>query len=133
MRTIVITLTTIFVLAFASIAAGGGYLIYKEIGVSESTSDVEVTIDQKSLTLKLVSAAPGLIVFCFGAVGLILMIYRVPTKEVLGYRYEGGSGSGTMGLMVRKKVLSPEQTKIPLPVWWLLSKSKKLEKIKSNA
>lgn len=133
MRVIVITLTIVFVLAFTSMAAGGGYLIYKEIGPSDSTSDVEVTIDKKSLTLKLVSAAPGLIIFCFGAVGLILMVYRVPTKEVLGYRTEGGGGSGTMGFMVRKKVLSSEQTNIPLPVWWLLSKSDRFEKIESNA
>ncbi len=133
MRSIVIILTIILTLAFTAMAAGGGYLIYKEVGPTDSSSDVEVTIDNSSLTLKLVSAAPGLIIFCFGAAGLILMTFRIPTKEVLDYRTEGGGGSGTMGFMVRKKVLSPEQTNIPLPVWWLLSKSDRFEKVESNA
>jgi hypothetical protein len=132
-RFIVIILTIILVLAFTSMAAGGGYLIYKEVGPSDSSSDVEVTIDSSSLTLKLVSAAPALIIFCFGAVGLILMSFRIPTKEVLGNRTEGGGSAGTMGLMFHKKVLSTEQTNIPLPVWWLLSKSGRFEKIESNA
>ena len=133
MRAIVIILTTIFVLAFASMAAGGAYLVYKEIDPKNSTTDVELTVDNSSLTLKLVSAAPGLVIFCFGAVGLILMAYRIPTKEVLGYRTEGGGGKGTIGSMIQKKVLSSKRTNIPLPVWWILNKSDKFEKIEENA
>jgi hypothetical protein len=113
-------------------AAGGGYLIYKEVGSQNSSSDIEVTVERDSFTLNLVRATPGLVIFCFGAVGLILMIYRVPTKEVLGYRTEGGGGSG-MGFMVIKKVLATEQTNISLPVWWLLSKTDRFEKTAENA
>lgn len=132
MRAIVITLTIIFVLAFASMAAGGGYLIYKEINPQSTSSDVEVKIERDSFTLNLARATPGLIIFCFGAIGLILMVYRIPTKEVLGYKTEGGGSSG-MGFMVRRKVLATEQTNIPLPVWWLLRKTDRFEKIEENA
>ena len=132
MKAIVITLTIFLALAFASMAAGGSYLIYKEIGLQGASSDIEVTVERDSVTLNLVRATPGLIIFCSGAVGLILMVFRVPTKEVLGYRTEGGGGSG-MGFMVRKKILASEQTNIPLPVWWLLRKTDRYEKIAENA
>ncbi|MEZ9131322.1 hypothetical protein FCV82_02220 [Vibrio breoganii] len=132
MRAIVITLTIFFVLVFASMAAAGGYLIYEEINPQSSAFDVEVKVERDSVTLNLVKATPGLVMFCFGAIGLILMIYRTPTKEVLGYRTEGGGGSG-MGFMVRRKVLATERTNIPLPVWWLLSKTNRFERIEENA
>lgn len=132
MKVIVISLTIFFVLAFASMAAGGSYLIYKEVHPQGSPSDVEVTVGHDFVTLNLVSATPGLIIFCFGAAGLIFMAYRIPTKEVLGHRAEGGGGPG-MGLMIHKKVLATEQTNIPLPVWWLLRKTDRFEKIEDNA
>lgn len=113
-------------------AAGGGYLVYKTINMQSSSSDVEVKVEKDSITLKLVKATPGLVIFCFGAVGLILMMYRVPTKEVIGDKIKGGGGSG-MELMVRKKVLASDKTNIPLPVWWLLlRKTDRFEVIKEN-
>ncbi|WP_133152947.1 hypothetical protein [Vibrio breoganii] len=132
MRVIVITLTIFFVLVFALMAVAGGYLIYEEINPQSSASDVEVKVERDSVTLNLVKATPGLVMFCFGAIGLILMIYRIPTKEVLGYRTEGGGGSG-MGFMVRRKVLATERTNIPFPVWWLLCKTNRFERIEENA
>ena len=114
-------------------AAGGGYLIYTTINSQGSSSDIEVKVEKDSFTLKLVKAAPGVVIFCFGAIGLILMMYRVPTKEVLGYKTEGGGGSGISGFMVRKKVLASRKTNIPLPVWWLLRKTDRFEVIEKNA
>lgn len=131
MRAIVIILTIFLVLAFATMAASGGYLIYQEIGLQGSFSDIEVTVERDSLTLSLLRATPGLIIFCFGAIGLILMTYRIPTKEVLGYQNQGGGGSG-MGLLIRTKILATEQTCIPLPVWWLIQRTGWFERINNN-
>lgn len=132
MRAFVLILTTFFVLAFASMAAGGGYMVYKEVQQPANSTDVEVTVNRDSLTVALAQATPGLIIFIFGAVGLILMTFRVPTKEVIGYRTEGGGGS-TMGLLLRRKVLADRKTNIPLPVWWLMKKTERFERIQENA
>jgi len=87
-KALVISLSMIFVLAFALMAAGGGYLIYTEINPQRTSSYVEVKVERDSFTLNLVRATLGLIMFWFGAVGLILMMYKVPTKEfwVIGQR-----------------------------------------------
>jgi hypothetical protein len=130
-RAIVITLTIFLVLAFASMAVVGGYMIYEELGLQSSSSDIEVTVERDSLTLTLLRATPGLIIFCFGAVGLILMSYRIPTKEVLSYRNQGSGGSG-MGLVMRRKILATEQTNIPLPIWWLIRRTDRFERIDDN-
>ena len=127
-----LVLTTVLVIAFASMAAVGGYMTYQQVEPSNRTSDVEVTVSQDSLKFRLERAAPGLVMFCFGAVGLLLMAYRVPTREVLGYKTEGGSGPG-LGLMLRKKVLDTKKTNIPLPVWWLLKKTERFERVDDRA
>lgn len=131
MRAIVITLTIFLVLAFASMAVVGGYMIYKELGLQSSSSDIEVTVERDSLTLTLLRATPGLIIFGFGAVGLISMSYRIPTKEVLGYRGQGSGGSG-IGLVMGRKILATEQTNIPLPIWWLIRRTDRFERIDDN-
>ena len=132
MRAIVITLTIFLVLAFASMAVVGGYMTYEEFGLQSSSSDIEVKVERESFTLSLLRATPGLIIFCFGAAGLILMANRIPTKEVLGYRDQGSGGSG-MGLVMRRKILATKQTNIPLPVWWLIRKTDRFERIDDNA
>lgn len=132
MRAFVLILTTFFVLAFASMAVGGGYMVYKEVQQPANSTDVEVIVNRDSLTVILSQATPGLIIFIFGAAGLILMTFRVPAKEILGYRAEGGGGS-TMGFLLRRKVLADRKTNIPLPVWWLLKKSERFERIDENA
>lgn len=131
MRAVVIVLTIFFVLTFASMAAAGGYLIYDGAIHKTFLSDVEVKVEQGFFTLNFENATPGLIIFCFGAIGLILMVWKIPTKEVLSYRTEEGGGSG-MGFMVRRKVLATKQINIPLPVWWLLSKTNRFEKLEKN-
>jgi len=131
-RAFVIVLTLFIVIAFASMAVGGGYMIYKEVRSPVSSTDVKVTVSRDSLSLVLARATPGLIVFCFGAIGLILMVFRVPTKEVLGYRAEGGGGHG-IGLMRHEKILSDQKTNIPLLIWWLLKSTERFERIEENA
>ena len=133
MRVFVLFLTAVFVLAFASMAAGGGYMVYKEVQQPANSTDVEVTVNRDSLTVVLAQATPGLIIFIFGAAGLILMTFRVPTKEVLGYRTEGGGGGSTMGFLLRRKVLADRKTNIPLPVWWLMKKTERFERVEENA
>lgn len=132
MRAFVLILTTVFVLAFASMTMLGGYMAYQQVRPSSQRSDVEVTVRRDSLELRLEQATPGLIIFCFGAVGLILMVYRIPTKEVLAYRTEGGNGRGS-ALMLRRKVLDERITNIPLPLWWLLKRTDRFERVDDSA
>lgn len=131
MRVFVIVLTIFFVIAFASMTVSGGYMIYKEVRPPVSSTDVKVKVSRDSLTVVLARATPGLIVFSFGAIGLILMVFRVPTKEMLGYRTEGGGTDGT-GFMQQRKILSDKKTNIPLLVWWLLKSTERFERIEEN-
>ena len=40
--------------------------------------------------IELKNAVPGLIIFCFGAAGLILLAIKIPVHEVLEYSLKGG-------------------------------------------
>ena len=129
MRVFVLVLTTFFVPAFASMAGGGGYIVSKE---TQHSTDVEVTPNRDSVSVVFAQATPGLIVFVLGTLGLILMTFRVPTNEVFGYRTEGGGGSN-MGFLLRRKVLADRKTNIPLPVWWLVRRTERFERVAENA
>lgn len=107
-------------------------MIYAELQQSISVSDVEVTFSQGSVSIIISQASSGLIIFFAGAVGLFLMTLRVPAKEVLGYKTEGGGGS-TMGLLLRRKILASCTINIPLPVWWLVRSSERLERVEEKA
>ncbi|AVJ55857.1 hypothetical protein C5610_05730 [Idiomarina sp. OT37-5b] len=132
MRSLVLILTTVFVIVFASMTVVGGYMTYQRIESSNRAIDAAVTVSQDSVEFRIERAGPGLVILCLGAVGLLLMAYKVPTREVLGYKTEGESGPG-LGLMMRKKVLDTKKTNIPLPVWWLLKKTERFERVDDRA
>lgn len=107
-------------------------MVYEEVKPLASVGDLEVTVTRKSLELRLMSASPGMFIFCFGAAGLILMVFKVPTKEVLGYKREGAGPSG-MGLIRETKILDTRKTYIPLPIWWLIKRTQRFERVNENA
>ncbi|MHB1322150.1 MAG: hypothetical protein ACYCY0_11405 [Acidithiobacillus ferrivorans] len=53
--------------------------------------------------------------------------------EVLGYRTKGGGSGGGLGFMLKEKILSEQTIQAPLPVWWLLKNTEKLEKVEPSA
>jgi hypothetical protein len=139
MKKTVVALTIIFIFLFASIAAAGGYMVYesslkKETKVDSSeNSDLKLNVSKESVSFEITNAIPGLIIFCFGATGLILMIFKIPVHEVLGYRTKGGGSGGGLGFMLKEKILSEQTIQAPLPVWWLLKNTEKLEKVEPSA
>jgi hypothetical protein len=135
MKKVGIMITIVLMLIFAGITCCGAYLVYQETQVSASVSDkadVKVNIKKDSLSFEIKHAIPGLIIFSFGAVGLIIMLIKVPVREILGYRTRGGGGRGMMGYMTQEPVFS-EPMSIPLPVWWILKSTRRLEKMTPNA
>ena len=135
MKKIVATLTIILIFLLASMTAVGGYIVYESTSNStQSTarSDLKLKINVDGAELEATNIAPGIIMFIFGSIGLILMLFKIPTYEVLGYRTKGGGG-GNMGFMVKEKIISEETIRTPLLIWWLLKRTGKLEKIEGNA
>jgi len=138
MKKTVAALTVIFIFLFASIAAVGGYIVYKSslkkeaMVDSSENSDIKLSINKESVSFEITNAVPGLIIFCVGAAGLILMIFKIPVHEVLGYRTKGGGSGGLMGLMIREKILSEQTIQAPLPIWWLFKNTEKLEKVEKS-
>jgi hypothetical protein len=132
MKKTVVAITIKLGLIFAVMAYCGGYMLYQQQNASPVASDVKVSAKKDSLSIELKNALPGLIVFCFGAGGLILLVIKIPVHEVLGYHVEGGGHSGGIGMMTRKKVISKHIISMPLPVWWLLRPTGKFEKALSR-
>jgi hypothetical protein len=145
-------------------------MLYQQINSSPVTADVKMSATQNSLSIELKNAVPGLIIFCFGAGGLILLAFKIPVHEVLGYRAKGGLrldevrrdevrlGFGIMSdekelrkhaqrdfgmmnpeteirhtaMLTREKVISKDIISLPLPIWWLLRRTGKFEKVLSR-
>jgi TRAP-type C4-dicarboxylate transport system permease small subunit len=138
MKKTVVALTIILILLFASFTAAGGYMVYKSSTNNEHSADssqnadLKLNINEEEVSLEITNGIPGIIIFSFGAIGLILMLFRIPTHEVLGYRTKGG-GNGGMCLMFEEKIVSSRTIQAPLPVWWLLKRTRRLEKIEHSA
>ena len=138
MKQTVAALTIILVLLFASITAAGGYMVYESTSnnkndtESSAKSDLKLKISKNEAELEITNASPGIIIFIIGAIGLILMLFKIPTHEVLGYRTKGGGGGG-MGFMVTEKIISEQVIQTPLLIWWLLKRTEKLEKVECSA
>lgn len=135
MKKTVTALTIIFILLFASITAAGGYMVYESTSNNTEPSantDLKLKINKGEAELEITNASYGVIIFSFGAIGLILMLFKIPTHEVLGYRTKGGGGGG-LGFMFKEKIISNQTIQTPLLIWWLLKRTRKLEKVERSA
>ena len=85
-------------------------------GLADDTgTQVTTEISVQALTMDLRTALPGVVVFVFGAIGLLLMLVKIPVGDLLKSRAQEGvpfNMSHTSG----KETLR----RIPLPVWVLL-------------
>lgn len=68
---------------------------------------------------------PGIIVFVFGAAGLVLMLVKIPVKRILSVEYPQGPPAGTaammtMDLMTPRIRLAEQSERLPLLLWLLI-------------
>lgn len=139
MKRTVATITFILIFLFAFMAMGGAYLTFLHgfqqaapSAASMTQSKVELGVSKDSASFKFSSAVPGLVIFAFGSLGLLLMAVKVPVRLVLGYTTTGGAGRDGLGMLTRNKVFSNEVA-ISLPVWWLLRHRRLAEAVSANA
>ncbi|MFC1684052.1 hypothetical protein ACFL0R_01090 [Pseudomonadota bacterium] len=125
---IIVALTFLFFLIFSCMVIAGIDLTYKSIiksGHNASETNVAISVSDESLEIDFTTAMPGIVFVIIGGAGLILMVYKVPAKEMLGYQ-SAKSGSDDVNLMdysrstPQKPLYSERITKIPLPVWWVI-------------
>ena len=125
-------------LAFTAIAGGGIWLIYISVNTESVTSEqaeesqaesagedgaskVKVEAKEKGVTVEITTMIPGVVVFVFGAIGLTLMLIKVPVKQILSIDYPSGPPPGTISTLIM--LLSPRITlsdtveKLPILIW----------------
>ena len=120
-------------LTFCAMAGGGFWMIYisadttqikgGKADLSEETSEVNVSAKSDSFNVEVKTAIPGVIVFVFGAGGLLLMLIKVPVKQILLVTEAADSRPGTFSMMTtvgRRRTLSSQTERIPLLVWLLI-------------
>jgi hypothetical protein len=134
-------LMIILVLAFVGMVCLGGTMLYQQ-STSTTTADMKVDIKKDSLSFELKNALPGLVVFLCGAVGLILLMFRVPVREVLQQQMTDGAAAFNFripqapgfripeprGIRHDGKLLSEHTMSMPILIWWLLKWTGRLEK-----
>lgn len=133
-KTLVATITVLFFLVFAGMAVAGTYMTYSAVsktGQGDTTNELKLKVGKDGLTVELTTAIPGVIIAVLGVVGLLLLLIRIPVREVLGYETRGG-GPGHLGFLRRTPVFSREETKISLLVWWLVKNKDVYVRTKNN-
>lgn len=120
-RVIIVYLLIIFTL----ITLYGLYLIKCEVsetrtsgeGINNNPIEVEISISEK-IGIILKTSIPGIVVFVFGAMGLLLSLIKVPVRQVVPQEREPGAFYNTLGFMQTK--LSKHEERIPILMWWLI-------------
>lgn len=100
------------------------YKPYKNSTLVENDSEVEVKIKKDEISVKIITKLPGIIIFIFGATGLILMIIKIPVRQIVSIRdpISGGIDSNKMQFITlgTSHVPSNQVEKIPILFWWLI-------------
>jgi hypothetical protein len=106
--------------------AAGTYMTYQSVSSQPpSETNVKVAASQKSVEFEIKTAIPGIILIVIGGVGLILMVMKVPAKEIVGYQQPPRSRGPSDMVMYTlstspKPIYSTTTTNVPLLVWWLI-------------
>jgi hypothetical protein len=77
--------------ALALIAASGVYLVRTSLDSKSeraTQSPVNVQVEPTRVNVNVKTAVPGLVIFVMGAAGMLLLVIRVPMKQVRGYKAE---------------------------------------------
>ncbi len=135
---IVIFLTVLLLLIFGGMVYTGVDLTYRSIESKQfhSETDIKIKAEKNSFEIELKTAIPGIVLIVFGGTGLLMMVPKVPAKEMLGFQSSSTRSNssahlemGTLG----KAVYSKKTVNIPLPVWWLIKSKGVFVKQRGNA
>ena len=82
--------------------------------------------NDKGGKIDITTATEGVIVFVFGASGLILLLIKVPVRQILGYEQSadknGGNSFNFTLLTIPKPILSDKVEKVPFLFWLFIQK-----------
>jgi len=100
-------------------------LTYQSLS-NASVSDTEVKIGatSDSLDIELSTAIPGVVLIVFGAIGLFLMIIKVPAKEIVEHKNPHSvPNRTTLNYSLKtfqNQILSQQTIEIPKLIWWFV-------------
>jgi len=122
---IIVVLTFLFFLVFTVMVLVGIDLTYQSLS-NASVSDTEVKIGatSDSLDIELSTAIPGVVLIVFGAIGLFLMIIKVPAKEIVEHKNPHSvPNRTTLNYSLKtfqNQILSQQTIEIPKLIWWFV-------------
>ena len=112
--------------AFVLMAASGIYLVRtpldsKSQRATQSTVNVRVQPTRVEIDVK--TAVPGLMIVVMGASGLLLLVIRVPMKQVRGYKKAprlppGAFGFAGQSFQAAQPILADRAERVPLLLEW---------------
>ncbi len=135
-RLIPIRIVILLAIVFSLISLAGIVLIAVSIETPPTDpSEVNAEITAQGVKLNLTSLIPGIIVFVFGASGLLLLLLKVPVKRILLVPIHDDSDTTKM-MMWRttmstnyRRELSPAVERIPILLWWMIRSRSVAERV----
>jgi hypothetical protein len=126
----ILFLTVLLYVAFAGMIGFGIDLTYQSsagLDQQQKETSLKMNASTDNVEIELTTAIPGIVLIVLGGAGLISMVFRVPTKEIVGYRQDR-QDTGRMEFKTTasgpKPIYSNTITKIPLPVWFLIKRKR---------
>ena len=109
----------------------GSILIYNSNIILPKQSTLETNVKTNEVSIKIETAIPGIIVFTFGSIGLILMLIKIPIKEVLRYKSPEFQDSMTFkyGVENNFEPIYSDVKRVPLLMWLFYYKKHKSIKV----
>ena len=115
-------------LVFALISFAGIWLIYNSQTITnqpgtQQQTKIETQVNEHEVKINITTISLGIIVFIFGAAGLILLLIKIPVKRILGYE----KSIDMSNMMMRtpspyspQPILSENIEMVPLIFWlWM--------------
>ena len=135
-------IVTVLLMAFLVITALGIWLIFDSVGTSKGSTlptaqeNIEITASASGVKIKMSTAFPGVIMFLVGGSGLLLMLMKVPIKQVVGCQqkpfgchYHHFAALATFGSSPPQPILNDEIEKIPLLLWFFIRNKRRAVRV----
>ena len=125
----IVVLSAAFFAVFTLMVLFGIHLTYRSLpDAARADTQLKINLSGEGAELELATAVPGVALITLGASGLISMLFKVPAKELVGYKPPSPVGAnddrnillGTGALSTPEPVYSQRVFNIPAPVWWLV-------------